>query len=104
MMSVRKKLDHPQVLSTNRHIMQGYLDMEDVEWDARKRTLSGVSEVVGGDPYVITVAVNGYTPENVKCDDPDAKISFKKSENGLMRITIETRNNGSIRWMIRYAI
>jgi hypothetical protein len=101
MMSVREKLDHPQVLSTNRHIMQGYLDMEDVEWNGKKKTLSGTSKVVGGDEYVITVACNGLVPENTKTDDPDAKISFIKSDNGLIKITIEADDNKSVKWTLQ---
>ncbi len=54
MISVRECLDRPQVLSTDRHLMQGYLDLEGVDWDKERQVLSGVSKVVGDDPYVIT--------------------------------------------------
>ena len=43
MMSVREVLNHPQLISKNRHIMQGYLEVENVQWYARSRTLSGTS-------------------------------------------------------------
>ena len=50
MISVRECLDRPQVLSTDRHVMQGFLDLQDVEWDSEKRVLTGTSKVIGGDP------------------------------------------------------
>ena len=65
MMSVRECLDRPQVLSTNRHIMQGYLDLVRVEWNEDRTTLTGVSKVVGGDPYVISLALNGFHPDEI---------------------------------------
>ncbi|MBT8044703.1 MAG: hypothetical protein KJO79_07110, partial [Verrucomicrobiae bacterium] len=36
MISVRACLDRPQVISTDRHLMQGYLDMRNVTWDDKK--------------------------------------------------------------------
>lgn len=37
MISVRKVQSHPQVISTNRHILQGWVEMKDVRWDAENR-------------------------------------------------------------------
>ena len=34
MISVRKVQAHPQVLSTSRHVLQGWVDLSDVKWDA----------------------------------------------------------------------
>ena len=33
MYAVREVLDRPQVLSTNLHLMQGYVDMANIKWD-----------------------------------------------------------------------
>ena len=61
MISVRECLDRPQILSTDRHVMQGFLDLQDVGWDSEKRVLTGTSKVIGGDPYRISLALNGYS-------------------------------------------
>ncbi len=102
MMSVHEVLDRPQVISTNRHIMQGYLDIESTEWNEKKMTLSGTSKVVGEDPYVITLAANGFTMENATANDKDARITFSKSENELIKIIIERPENESIEWKIKF--
>ncbi len=102
MMSLREKVDHPQVISTNRHIMQGYLDMDNVAWNKKRKTLTGISKVVGKDPYVITIASNEFVLENVKTNNPDVKISFIKSDNGLIKITIESLENAPVEWEIQY--
>lgn len=53
--SVRKAADHPQIVTTSRHISQGAVDLIDVCWDEADGVLSGISKVVKGDPYEIIV-------------------------------------------------
>jgi hypothetical protein len=101
MMSVHKVEDHPQVLSTNRHIMQGYLDMEDLEWDGRKKVLSGTSKVVGGDSYIVTIATNGleYTKLSLFSD---TEMSIDDEKTGLIRLKITTKENAEVKWQIDF--
>ena len=62
MVSLRKVQPNPQVISTDRHILQGWVDLADVRWDAKTRTLSGTAHVIGGDPFKIVIADNGAKP------------------------------------------
>ncbi len=55
-LAVRPEADHPQVISTSRHVTQGMVDLLEEKWDAATKTLSGRSRVVAGDPYEIRVA------------------------------------------------
>ena len=59
MLSIRKVQPNPQVLSTNRHVLQGWVDLANVKWDGREHSLSGVARVIGGEPFKIVVAGNG---------------------------------------------
>ncbi|MCF7957230.1 MAG: sialate O-acetylesterase, partial [Phycisphaerae bacterium] len=59
MISLRKAQPYPQVISTNRHVLQGWVELEDVRWDAEKRTLRGTAYVIGGEPFKVIVADNG---------------------------------------------
>ncbi len=54
-LAVRPVLDRPQLISTSRHITQGMVDVRQERWDAKTRTLSGVSETVANDPYELRV-------------------------------------------------
>lgn len=54
-LAVRPVLDRPQLISTSRHITQGIVDVEQERWDAKTRTLSGVSQTVANDPYELRV-------------------------------------------------
>lgn len=100
MMSVRANLERPQLLSTDRHVMQGYLDVVGTEWTADRGILSGASRVVGGDPYVITVAANGYRPARTSCKDKDTKFTLRTCANDLIKLTLERSTNGVVEWSI----
>ena len=102
MISVRECLDRPQVLSTNRHLMQGFLDLEGVNWDHELKVLSGTSKVVGEDPYVITLAPNGYSPDDPSCDDQDTSLELISTEDGLMQLTLKRPENGTVKWSLGF--
>jgi len=102
MMSVRECLDHPQVISTNRHIMQGYLDMVSTEWDVESKTLSGVSKVVGEEPYVVVLATNGYNKLDCSCNDANAKATLSLATKGLLRLKLERPENGEVKWSVTF--
>ncbi len=92
MISVRKVVAHPQVLSTDRHIMQGYLDLKDVKWDAGKKRLSGKAMAVGGEPFNIVLALNGYKVKSVNSLRKSAtlKCESRKEDAGLVNLAITT--------------
>jgi len=48
--------DHPQLVSTSRHVTQGVIDVATVAWDPEKSTLAGKSRLVAGDPYELRIA------------------------------------------------
>jgi hypothetical protein len=55
-LALRPMLDHPFIISTSRHVTQGMIDVTNEHWDPATRTLSGISRVVGGDPYELRIA------------------------------------------------
>jgi len=102
MISVRECLDRPQILSTDRHLMQGYLDLEGVRWNGESNQLSGSSKVVGEDPYVISIALNGYSYTQVLCEDQDAIADISFTKDGLIRLTLNRPENGTVRWSVSF--
>lgn len=99
MMSVRKVESHPQYLSTNRHIMQGYLDMKECLWNKEKKALEGVSCVVGADPYKIVIATNGLKYKNSLSSS--GKVSIKKMDTEeLIELTLSSKTNQEIAWKV----
>src|SRR5690606_1026626 len=95
MMSIHAKKDRPQFISTNRHLMQGFVDLRDEEWDAKKRTLSGVSAVVEGDPYTVVIATNGLKAKRVKVSGGKAELQYP-GPDGLISVTIRSNETKDI--------
>ena len=101
MLSVRKVQPNPQVLSTTRHLLQGWVDLADVKWDGQGRQLSGVARVIGGEPFRITVADNGG--KAVKATASGAQAGLEKhSADGLSRVILKRPDNGGVFWRIEY--
>jgi hypothetical protein len=88
MLSVRRAQRRPQILSTNRHIMQGYYEVSDVKWSGKQ--LSGKANVVAGEPFKLIVACNGFQPRSLPVADE------------LTALTIERSKNETAEWSIRF--
>lgn len=95
--SLRRKLDRPQVLSTNRHIMQGLLDPAD--WNAASKTLSGTAPVVAGEPLVLTIATNGHVPAQATAASGTATIT---REGALAKLTLTSETTSDVRWSLSW--
>ena len=101
MISLHAKEPFPQFISTNRHLMQGYIDLKDVRWNSANKTLYGTASVVEGDTYVIVIATNGFKTRKVTVDKGQAKISAP-DQNGLVELTIDSKQTKDIHWRILF--
>ncbi len=99
--SLHRRQKHPQFLSTNRHIMQGLVDMAEVEWDSAAMTLSGVAKAVGGEPFVITFANNRHLPGEARASTGTAGIAA--AGEGFSRLALSSDSNGEVRWSISWS-
>jgi hypothetical protein len=107
--AVRAVAEHPLLLGTSRHITQGVVDVLKEEWNAEARTLGGVSRVVGGDAYELRIRTEStrgaWKPTAVELEEPDrvagVTISFKE-ETGLVRVALQSPENGDLRWRVRF--
>jgi hypothetical protein len=93
MLSIRKVQKHPQVLSSNRHIMQGYLELSDVKWESN--SLSGKAKVVGGETMKIVIALNGHTPVALS----NLTVS---ADSKLAVLALDSRKNETVEWFVNF--
>lgn len=104
MLSIHAVEDHPQWISTNRHIMQGYVDLvEKPQWSEDTKTLSGTASVVGGEPYRLTLALNGYTPRKVTAIDAAAEIAIRPDHGNLADMVLKGMENQDVAWKITFS-
>lgn len=93
MMSLRRKRRHPQVLSTNRHIMQGMVETRKVEW--KDGMLRGELDVVAGEPFVLTLAGNGNALQEATVSAGKARLK-KRKEPGLYDVSVISSVNQTL--------
>ncbi len=102
MISIHAEEKSPQFISTNRHIMQGLVDMTVLpEWHAGKKELTGTSKVIGGETYKIVIALNGYRPKSGSAGN--AKTEIEIMNNGLAILSLKSETNQDVGWKIVFA-
>lgn len=62
LLALHAQRDTPQVVSTDRHILQGAVELEQVHWDGASETLSGVSLGPAGTAHNVAVYVPNPQP------------------------------------------
>jgi hypothetical protein len=91
--AIRAAVNHPQVISTSRHITQGLIDLSNEQW--RGGELSGVSKVVAGDSYELRIVPGAWVPDGAEY----ATIS----ENGsLLRVKVDSSATAEVHWKVKF--
>ena len=105
MMAVHKAAQIPQFLSTNRHIMQGYVDMPTYpEWSGDQNVLSGTSTVPENEDYTIVLAANGKQPKSVSVPPGVGTVDWKwiDEPTGIFEVRIRTEKTGEVAWQVQF--
>ena len=98
---LRKALPHPQVISTDRHILQGWVDLKDICWDVETKTLSGTAHVIGGEPLKIFVANNGAKLSSATKPGGGFKLGVHPADD-LSTLTLYSDSNADVKWSLKY--
>jgi len=111
--AVRAAEGHPVLVSTSRHVTQGIVDVNDEQWSKTATTLSGTSQVVGGDPYELRIAglddggpwkfVSAVVAEVDRAVGVtiEAKPVASGEENWL-RVVVSSKQSRPVRWTIEF--
>ena len=101
-LAVRPVADHPQLISTSRHITQGIVDVMEEKWDAASKTLSGRSKIVGGDPYEVRIVLPDKNWSAASAEvSGGATVAFNQT-NELVRATIQSAKSGEVNWTVKF--
>ena len=99
-MSVRAVEKNPQILSTNRHLMQGYVELSGIIWDVKTGELKGKAQLIGDEPMKIVIALNGH--KIVSGNAGNTKVSTE-AKGDLAEITMTNDKNETVSWTITFA-
>ncbi len=97
MISLRRVEKVPQVVSTNRHIMQGMMECHDIQWDRDRKALRGAVDVIGGEPFVLSVACNGRKPKH--CEG--AEMRKHSNGNEIVDVIFRSETNKRMKFEVR---
>ena len=98
--SLRKRLDRPQIVATNRHVSCGAVDLVETSW--KKGILSGRSRVVEGDPYEIYLAVpDGFRLDKFTCDGAD--VLGTERAGVLLKLALMSGESREIGWTAQFS-
>lgn len=101
---IHKRVGHPQVISTNRHITQGGVDVLDIKWDEESSKLLGKSKIVAGDQYVISL----YVPDtmyvlHVFVELEKSTIEHRMvSKDKICELSLSAEVGGDISWVVQF--
>lgn len=93
----------PQLLSTSRHVAQGAIEIEDLQWDERSRSLSGVSVGPPGSAHDVFVHVPGEHPWTWQSPAPfhdRPNYSVKLVASSVIRVHVRFDGEGRVPWRI----
>jgi hypothetical protein len=102
LLAVHRSLGRPQFLSTDRHITQGGVDVEDVGWDESAKVLSGSIKLVENHPTtLILFAPKGYELGSAKADGTD-EVQGKANPDQTVAVTLKRTASGSSKWRVEF--
>lgn len=99
--AIREKADHPQLISTSRHLSQGAAEIENLRWDAASLALTGRSRIIAGDDYSILLRIPaGYALKTVTLDT--RAVAGVKVEGEYARIPLPAEKTASAEWVVSF--
>jgi len=113
-LTLRPVAEHPQLISTSRHITQGLLEVLEETWDAAARTLRGRSRVVANDPYelrvVVPVGERSWRAVRAECgislDTPTGHstetVPTLTQDGPNIRLAFTNAVGGEVKWQIKF--
>jgi alpha-galactosidase len=105
LLTLHERSGRPQFISTDRHVSQGALELEDLNWDEGTRTLSGTST---GPPhsahrvFVYLPDALDWTWEGSALFRDYDSFSLKLVDRHMVRVHVRFGASGKLRWEVRY--
>ncbi len=92
-----------QLISTSRHLTQGWLDLISLNYDAKKTSFQGRSRVIKNDPYVLTFVFppgKNFTVTRASAGRLPVKVA---NHQGWATVEITPAKTGETPWTVTFA-
>jgi Melibiase len=92
--SIHEVMKHPQLISSNRHITQGGVELNSVEWDKDSKCLHiEINSVTEFEHHLYVAIPNGYKFENIELNN--SKQQKTTIENKILLVKYEISSNSN---------
>ena len=98
LLCLRKALNRPQLLSTNRHFTQGAVAVKAIEWKEDKGRLQGRCQLISGFPLHLFL----HVPSNFAPTSHSENVQYSIDET-LMTVKVKEGSGFSETWWIDFA-
>ena len=102
LVALQPQMDHPQFLTSNRHVTQGAVELNDLKWDAAAKTYTLDVKAIGGFPFTCFVRV----PDGFKFQSASApkggKVEAKMHDDGLLAVTISAESSQDVSAILQF--
>ena len=97
----RKKRNRPQIIGTDRHILQGAVELENVKWDAKTKQISGKLHGAREHLYHVIVHVpEGFEIQNASVEGKE--VSIENLSDNLISIPVDFGNTKADSFLIQF--
>ena len=103
--SLHEKVSFPIIISTNRHIKQGAVEIEDTYFDSEKNILHCTSVSPVGSSHSVFVYVPGpfgWIPENGKIYQYNKDFTIRSVDKNLLRVDLTFTDSDKKEWSIDF--
>jgi len=104
-LAIRALERHPFVISTSRHITQGAIDLTNERWNNDARQLSGVSQLVAGDPYELRIVLPAHEPAwepvSITVNNNRVATALDHTADGV-RATLTGKKSATVAWSVTF--
>jgi len=98
---------HIQLISTNRHITQGWVDLTELSFDPNKQTYRGTSHIIKNDPYELRFVyprTQNFRVTQITARQGDAFLPAAAADHqGWSCVTIRSPETADVTWEVRFA-
>ena len=92
----------PQLVYSDRHLVQGGIGMEGIRWDTVTKTLSGTTHLVGQDPTEMVFALpEGGTLVSAQAND-EITLTATPGQNDTLSLRLQGPETGPAIWNLQF--
>lgn len=102
LVALREALDRPQFVGDDRHITQGAVELNGLEWNAAEKAYTLDVKSIGGFPFVYSVRVpDGFAFKDASASG-GASAEVAKREDGLLSVKVSSQISQDVKVVLNF--